>query len=71
LRLACHLAPPPQRPSPCVYGATRTKADANIVWDDPDIGIAWPILEPSLSPKDAAAPRLKDAAVLPRFSPTS
>ena len=29
-------------------------------WDDPDIGIAWPISNPSLSAKDAAAPFLKD-----------
>jgi len=43
-------------------------SDRAIAWDDPDIGIAWPVTEPSLSPKDAAAPRLKDAAVLPRFS---
>jgi len=43
-------------------------SDRAIAWDDPDIGIAWPVSEPSLSPKDAAAPRLKDAAVLPRFS---
>lgn len=44
--------------------------DRGIAWNDPDIGIAWPIDSPSLSPKDAAAPRLKDAAVLPRFPST-
>ena len=42
------------------------KNDRSIAWDDPDIGIAWPIPSPRLSPKDASAPRLKDAAVLPR-----
>ncbi len=31
-------------------------------WDDPDIGIAWPALEPILSPKDASAPLLRDIA---------
>lgn len=31
-------------------------------WDDPDIGVAWPIEEPTLSAKDAAAPRLRDVA---------
>ncbi len=43
------------------------KSDRSILWNDPDLGIPWPIAAPLLSPKDAAAPRLKDAAVLPRF----
>ncbi len=42
-------------------------ADRSIVWNDPDIGIAWPIRDPRLSPKDAAAPRLRDAVALPSF----
>ncbi|HEU4522130.1 MAG TPA: dTDP-4-dehydrorhamnose 3,5-epimerase [Thermoanaerobaculia bacterium] len=42
-------------------------SDRGIAWNDPDLGIEWPVREPLLSPKDAAAPRLKDAAVLPRF----
>lgn len=41
--------------------------DRSILWNDPDLAIAWPVDHPTLSPKDAAAPRLKDAAVLPRF----
>jgi dTDP-4-dehydrorhamnose 3,5-epimerase len=48
-----------------VYDAS---ADRNIAWNDPDIAITWPVRDPLLSPKDAAAPRLKDAAVLPRYS---
>lgn len=29
-----------------------------VAWNDPDIGIQWPIAEPGLSERDAAAPRL-------------
>ena len=35
--------------------------DRGIIWNDPDLGIAWPIRSPLLSPKDAALPRLCDA----------
>jgi dTDP-4-dehydrorhamnose 3,5-epimerase len=35
--------------------------DRGIVWNDPAIGIAWPIRDPILSPKDAALPLLRDA----------
>ncbi len=34
--------------------------DRSIAWDDPDIGIKWPVSTPQMSQKDAAAPRLKD-----------
>src|SRR5436305_356730 len=36
-------------------------SDRAIAWNDPEIAIAWPIANPTLSPKDAAAPRLQDA----------
>jgi len=39
--------------------------DAGVRWNDPDIGIDWPIGDPILSPKDAAAPSL---AELPELS---
>ena len=35
-------------------------ADAGIAWNDPDLGIAWPIAHPILSAKDQRAPRLRD-----------
>ncbi|WP_447979736.1 dTDP-4-dehydrorhamnose 3,5-epimerase [Candidatus Nitrospira bockiana] len=35
--------------------------DRGIVWNDPDLGIHWPIQSPSVSSKDANAPRLRDA----------
>jgi dTDP-4-dehydrorhamnose 3,5-epimerase len=37
--------------------------DRSILWNDPEIGIEWPIKEPRLSGKDATAPRLADAAL--------
>jgi dTDP-4-dehydrorhamnose 3,5-epimerase len=36
------------------------KDELTIRWDDPEIGIAWPIKDPNLSAKDAQAARLKD-----------
>ncbi|SEM06451.1 dTDP-4-dehydrorhamnose 3,5-epimerase [Stigmatella aurantiaca] len=42
--------------------------ERSILWNDPDLGITWPLSgEPKLSAKDAAAPRLKDAPLLPTY----
>ena len=38
----------------------RPDPDLAIRWDDPEIGIEWPIEAPLLSAKDAAAPRLAE-----------
>lgn len=35
-------------------------AELTVRWDDPDIGIEWPVVDPSLSPRDAVAPRLHE-----------
>ncbi len=35
--------------------------DGGVRWDDPDIGIKWPITNPQLSAKDAALPLLREA----------
>jgi dTDP-4-dehydrorhamnose 3,5-epimerase len=45
------------------------EAELSIRWDDPAIGIEWPLAEPTLSPKDADAPLLEDVAPdrLPRL----
>jgi dTDP-4-dehydrorhamnose 3,5-epimerase len=42
-----------------------------VAWDDPEIGISWPITTPVLSEKDKAAPRLSaQLERLPRYQPT-
>jgi dTDP-4-dehydrorhamnose 3,5-epimerase len=45
------------------------QADAAIRWDDAGLAIDWPVTDPSLSGKDAAAPFLADVPVdrLPPF----
>jgi len=54
-----------------IYKCTDTyapEAECAIRWNDPKIGIAWPISEPSLSNKDAVAPFLHDQTTLPDFN---
>jgi len=41
----------------------NAECDAGIAWDDPDIGIEWPLVPASLSEKDRLAPRLRDVPV--------
>lgn len=44
-------------------------SEGSIVWDDPDLAIAWPLAGPILAAKDRAAPRLNGIADdrLPRY----
>lgn len=38
----------------------RPSDEGGLIWNDPDIGINWPIKSPALSDKDAAYPYLSD-----------
>ena len=60
----CVLSPVAEMAYKCT-ALYKPSQDACVRWDDPDIGIDWPIGDPILSPKDAAAPRLAD---LPELS---
>ncbi|XXF80664.1 dTDP-4-dehydrorhamnose 3,5-epimerase [Myxococcaceae bacterium GXIMD 01537] len=46
------------------------ESERSIIWNDPDVGVEWPLSgeAPLLSPKDAAAPRLNAAPVLPAYA---
>lgn len=46
----------------------NAEADGSVLWNDPEIGIEWPVEAPALSEKDRDAPRLAD--VLPGKLPT-
>lgn len=37
--------------------------EGSVRWNDPDLGIVWPVADPLVSAKDAAAPLFKDAAL--------
>jgi len=53
-----------------IYKVTDVYSPENdhaIAWNDPAIGIDWPVTEPRLSKRDAEAPSLADATVLPAF----
>jgi dTDP-4-dehydrorhamnose 3,5-epimerase len=47
----------------------RAEYDAVVAWDDPEIGIRWPVSGGMLSPRDAGAPRLAEIPLghLPRL----
>jgi dTDP-4-dehydrorhamnose 3,5-epimerase len=36
--------------------------EAGIAWDDPDVGVEWPVSDPALSERDRTAPRLAEIA---------
>jgi dTDP-4-dehydrorhamnose 3,5-epimerase len=41
-------------------GTYNAPCETGIRWDDPEVGIRWPVEAPLLSPKDAAAGTLQD-----------
>jgi dTDP-4-dehydrorhamnose 3,5-epimerase len=43
--------------------AYKPEDDFGIVWNDPDIGVEWPVDNPIVSDKDAAAPYFRDIVV--------
>ena len=36
--------------------------ESGVAWDDPEIGVEWPISDPILSERDRNAPRLAELA---------
>lgn len=38
----------------------RPAQSAGIIWNDPDVGIDWPVSDPTLSARDCDLPRLRD-----------
>ncbi|HEX3036229.1 MAG TPA: dTDP-4-dehydrorhamnose 3,5-epimerase family protein [Thermodesulfobacteriota bacterium] len=46
-----------------VYKVTEEytqELDRGIIWNDPTIGIKWPVKEPIISPRDARLPLLEE-----------
>lgn len=59
-------------PATFVYKCTELYSpddELTVAWDDPDLGIDWPLKDPKLSDKDRAGLRLKDVPEgrLPRW----
>ena len=48
-------------------GYYAPETEGTIAWNDPEIGIAWPIAEPTLSPRDREAGSLDDYRRSPAF----
>jgi dTDP-4-dehydrorhamnose 3,5-epimerase len=43
-------------------------SEIGIAWDDPAIGIVWPVSNPVLSDRDKGHPRLAEVVKLPKYS---
>ena len=42
-------------------------SEIGIAWNDPALGITWPVADPILSPRDSRHPRLADVPELPPY----
>jgi dTDP-4-dehydrorhamnose 3,5-epimerase len=54
----------------CIYKCTDLYSPATehvVAWNDPELAIPWPVEDPLLSEKDATAPTLSSAPVLPQY----
>ncbi|MBO0728331.1 MAG: dTDP-4-dehydrorhamnose 3,5-epimerase family protein, partial [Acidimicrobiaceae bacterium] len=49
-------------------GYYTPSSEGAIRWNDADVGIEWPIVNPQLSAKDAAAPTLQEYMANPKFN---
>lgn len=47
-----------------VNGLYNPKTEGGLRWDDPDVGVAWPVTNPTLSARDAALPGLRSLSGL-------
>ena len=54
-----------------VTGFHHAPGDLAVAWDDPDVGIAWPVAAPTMSARDRRALRLRDVPPdrLPAYEP--
>lgn len=56
-----------------IYGCTDLydpESDRALAWDDPELGIEWPVIDPIISKKDRSAPTLRqlaEADALPHY----
>ncbi len=50
-----------------VTGYWNPATERLVNWKDPELAIEWPIDNPVISEKDAAAPMLRDASILPEY----
>jgi dTDP-4-dehydrorhamnose 3,5-epimerase len=48
-------------------GFYTPSSEGTLSWNDPDVGIAWPIPNPTLSKRDQAAQSFQDYLAHPRF----
>jgi dTDP-4-dehydrorhamnose 3,5-epimerase len=48
-------------------GYYTPEAEGTLAWNDPEVGIEWPVAEPTVSAKDAAGQSLREYRAGPRF----